>query len=589
MICEAQRMDERNLQIALPGATICLERFDNAFRTTAGYVFKKYASSTRYRRVLVPRIRNRLSRAQNPGAKMKPVSSHDSSEIGKPVAVEIVSLDRSHFRVLMVDLNNFAAFPTLAIGLLVAALRNEGHEVRLICPLAYDVPAFERERCERLTDHLKRRLHLSTWPPLRKARDCARRASTWWSERPHRRVAAEVARELKNNPPDVILLSAYLMHRNSVQSIAKQASCLGIPVVLGGPLFNVSETAGNWSQIPGITAVVGSESDRTIGSIVAAVCNRTGLEGFPGVVLPDGTETGVAPPLRNLDDTPFADFSDFPWDRYPVRIAPLMTGRGCQWNRCRFCSDIVSVSGRSFRTRSVSHVLAEMQEQSRRHGLKSFVFLDLKLNSYPDMMRGIASKVQQYVPGAEWVGTVHVDERDDNGLSRADLKSAVAGGMRRISFGLESGSQRMLDLIDKGCTVERNAAFLRNAHEAGLSVRCTMFKGYPGETARDMELTASFLEQNAKFIDRIRFNEFSLIEDTPIYKEMTGQSNKHASSGSDEIEIVALHHNRAKAQYINHGTTSRDYRKAKAKALDTVYRINRKAIRSAARQFDGLM
>jgi anaerobic magnesium-protoporphyrin IX monomethyl ester cyclase len=66
------------------------------------------------------------------------------------------------------------------------------------------------------------------------------------------------------------------------------------------------------------------------------------------------------------------------------------------------------------------------------------------------MIRGIASKAQNYVNGAEWIGTVHVDLRKDNGLSRRDLSSAVSGGMRRINFGLESGSQALLIEWTKG-------------------------------------------------------------------------------------------------------------------------------------------
>jgi CheY-like chemotaxis protein len=41
--------------------------------------------------------------------------------------------------------------------------------------------------------------------------------------------------------------------------------------------------------------------------------------------------------------------------------------------------------------------------------------------------------------------------------------------MRRVSFGLETGSQRLLDAMDKGCTIERNSAFIHEAHEAGIS------------------------------------------------------------------------------------------------------------------------
>lgn len=266
-----------------------------------------------------------------------------------------------------------------------------------------------------------------------------------------------------------------------------------------------------------------------------------------------------------------------------MKIVPLMTGRGCQWDKCAFCSDVVSVSGRTFRTRSVENVLLEIQEQARRHETTNFVFLDLKLNSYPDMIRGLAAEIQRYVQGAEWVGTVHVDLRKDNGLSRQDLTAAVAGGMRRVSFGLESGSQRMLDLMNKGCDVERNSQFIEDAHAAGLSIRCTMFKGFPGETAADMEATAAFLEKHTHHLDRVRFNDFSLHEDTPIYKATL------AHQGATPLEVTRIVARNAKVEYRNHETGSRGYRRAKARALQAVYEINRRQIRSTARQFDGLM
>ncbi len=520
------------------------------------------------------------------------VSPADSSGKTVPVAATMNRSQNPSRRLLMVDLNNFASFPTLAIGLLVAALRNAGQEVRVICPLAYDVPAAERERRENYLDHIKRRIHLSTWAPFNNVRNTARQIRYWWNERPHRTVVREVSRALDDRP-DVLLLSAYLQHFNSVRAIAAIAKEKGIPVILGGPMFNIVSTAKVWSELPGITAVVGAEVDRSIAPLIDAVCEKKDLAEFPGITLPDGSRTAAAAPLMNLDDTPMADFTDFPWDRYPVRIVPLMTGRGCQWNRCVFCSDIVSVSGRSYRTRSVENVLLEMQEQSRRHNTTNFLFLDLKLNSYPDMIRGIASEIHRYVHGAEWIGTVHVDQRKDNGLSRRDLKAAAAGGMRRISFGLESGSQRLLDMMDKGCSVEVNSEFLRNAHEAGLSVRCTMFKGFPGETAEDMELTAKFLADHAPYLDRVRFNEFSLLEDTPIYNAMVARAKDDGEFDRfrdyPKLDVFQIMHKKARAEYVNHETANPAYRKAKSRALRIVHEINRRPIRSAARQFDGLM
>ena len=486
-------------------------------------------------------------------------------------------------RALLVDLNNFASFPTLAVGLLVASLRNRGHVVQLLSPLAHDVPAVAREQRETWVDQAKRRIHLSDWQPFLGARDALRALRLSWIERPHPRVLKEVDRALAD-APDVILLSAYLQHFATVRAIAERARARGVPVLLGGPMFNVGGVSDAWRALPGLAAVIGAEADLSLPDIVEAVCDGRPLLAFPGVTLPDGTRSDVAPPLRRLDDTPLPDFTDFPWDRYPTRIVPVMTGRGCQWDKCLFCSDVISASGRTFRTRSVENVLLEMQEQARRHESASFLFLDLKLNSWPEMMRGIAEGLGRTVRGAEWIGTVHIDQRRDNGLSRADLQSYVAGGMRRVSFGLESGSQRLLDAMNKGASVEGNSAFIRHAHEAGLSVRCTMFKGFPGETADDMEATARFLEEHSGYLDRVRFNDFALQTDTPIYDAVM---DKGGALGA--LTVTGLQNRRGRAVYRNPGVGSRAYRRAKARALAAVHAINRRPLRPSARQFDGLM
>jgi len=486
-------------------------------------------------------------------------------------------------QVLIVDLNSFATFPTLAIGLLVASLRNAGHEVTLISPLANDVPASERERAETPFDQMARRIHLSTMSAFTPTRDALRAARRWYLDRPHPTVLSEVESALKNKP-DVLLLSAYLQHYRSVVEIGKLAQRHGIPLILGGPMFNLGETAETWRGIPGLTALVGAEADLLAPDLVEAVCSDADLVRFPGVVLPDGRRASSAPPLRELDQTPVPDFTDFPWDRYRVHIIPIMATRGCQWNKCTFCSDVISVSGRTFRNRSLDHLLNEMREQARRHRTNDFLFLDLKLNSNPDLFRGIIENVQRHVHGAQWIGTVHVDQRRDNGLSRQDLNSAVVAGMRRVSFGLETASQRLLDAMEKGCSVEGNSEFIRNAYEAGLSVRATMFKGYPGETADDLNKTADFLEKHRNFVDRIRFNEFSLPAGTPIYAEVTDNPELYPAwnvVGFDEWE--------ARARYVNREGRSLAYRRAKARVSKAVYEINRRPIRWSARVFDGLM
>lgn len=489
---------------------------------------------------------------------------------------------QSQLKVLLVDLNAFSSFPTLAIGLLTASLRRNGHAVDVICPLDHGRPTAMRERRERLHDHLMRRFHLSGLAPALPFRDLARGVRAFWRDRPDRLTLQRIRRAIENQP-DVILLSAYLMHYEVVREIAAAAKKRGIPVIVGGPMFNIEATSQHWRAVPGITALVGAEADVMISKLVEAVANKDDLLQFSGVTLADGRASAAAAPLRPLDSTPFADFSDFPWERYPVRIIPIMTGRGCQWAKCAFCSDVVSANGLSFRSRSVGHVLAEMEEQASRYATRNFLFLDLKLNSRPDMLRSIAEELPSRVPGAEWIGTVHVDTRADNGLSRRDLRVAVRGGMRRVSFGLESGSQRLLDAMKKGSTVEGNSEFLHHAHEVGLSIRCTMFAGYPGETEEDMMATANFLEAHEMHLDRVRFNAFSLLDETPIFKRMAEQS------GADILTALQPDPQRARMGYRHPALETKGYRLQKYRALASVYRINKRRVRSSARQFDGLM
>lgn len=485
-------------------------------------------------------------------------------------------------RVLIVDLHNLCIYPTLAIGLLTASLREAGYGVQVLSPLAHDVMAPPREHPETLRDHLFRRLQLSSSPTFGLAKEFLRSMRAAWRDRAHPKVL-ELTTEALAARPDVILLSAYLQHYASVVAIAQLAKQLGIPVLLGGPVFNHDVITEAWRGIPGVTAIVGGEADLSAPQLVAAVRAGADLLRFAGVTLPDGRRSPASPPLRPLEAAPAPDFTDFPWDRYPVRVVPIMATRGCQWDRCKFCGDVSTVNGRTFRSRSIDSVMAEMCEQSRRHDTRNFVFIDLKLNSQPSLLRGIVERVQSEIPGARWIGTVHVDTRADSGLSRPELVAAVAAGMGRIGFGLESGSQRLLDAMDKGCTVERNSEFIHHANEAGLSVRCTMFKGYPGEEVEDLERTAEFLEKHSKLIDRIRFNDFTIMTGSPVYERVL------ASGEVAGLKVVRHENRHARTLYRYKTSEGLAYRRAMARVLRAVYAVNRKQIRPSAREFDGLM
>jgi anaerobic magnesium-protoporphyrin IX monomethyl ester cyclase len=489
----------------------------------------------------------------------------------------------SQSKVLVVDLNNFASYPTLAIGYLVASLRDSDMDVDVLCPLSHDVPAKLREKIEGWKDQVQRRVYFSTNPALEWSRRSIRSLRSWWSTRPHPRVMEEVSKAL-DQKPDVVLLSAYLNHYPSVVEIGKLAAKKGVPVLLGGPVFNIDKITDEWLHIPGITALIGGEVDRALPGLVRDTVAGKDLLNHPGVYYPDGRRSPVPPPLKDLSSLPVPDFRDYPWGAYAERVIPVMAGRGCSWGQCKFCGDVFTANGRTFRTRTVDSMLDELVELSDRHESKNFILLDIKLNSDVKMWRGLIERIQDRIPGAGWVGTVHVDRRPDNGLSPEDLKAARESGMMRINFGLESGSQRMLDEMDKGTDLAAKSMFMHNAHAAGLSVRSTVMQGYPSETAKDLDMTVATLAEHRKYLDRVRLSQFKAIPGTRFQAEYDDDPKKFPG-----LNNFAWSFRDASAWYRYGPSSARDYRKAKRRLLDIVHSINKEPLRSGAEAFDGLM
>jgi radical SAM superfamily enzyme YgiQ (UPF0313 family) len=359
-----------------------------------------------------------------------------------------------------------------------------------------------------------------------------------------------------------------------------------VPLILGGPYFASVDVAREWIDIPGVTTLVGGEIEPHLCELVRRTAAGEAVEDLPGVW---SRATGHlrldAPPLVELDSLPFPDYSEFPWDKYPNRIIPVITGRGCGWGVCTFCSDVTSTAGRTYRSRSPENVLAELEHQNRRHGARLVVFTDLKLNSNLAMWHGLGAHAQSRVPGVRWIGAVHVGNHGDNGLSREELRAARAGGMVRLTTGFESGSQRLLDKMAKGVDLADTSRFLSAAHQAGISVRMTMFTGYPGEEASDLEETANFLTRHESHIERLPIYRFQVMSGTR-FSELLERDSRGKYS-----QITGIVPNHGQALIEHHYTRSAEpaYRKAVLNLLRVVHRINRKPLRDTARDFEGVM
>jgi anaerobic magnesium-protoporphyrin IX monomethyl ester cyclase len=489
-------------------------------------------------------------------------------------------------RALVVDLNNFARYPTVAVGYLASILRRSGVEVTVLSPLAHGVPGVSREPRETVLLHAARRLNYAlkyaSAGRLRAARGVVDGVRSVLARRSARRIT-QLFENVELEEFDVVLVSTYLLYYDVCADLGRRCQVAGVPLVIGGSYFANAEVARAWLDLPGLTALVGGEIEGELPALVRAVVGRSDLSGFAGVWLPDG-RGAPRPPLAELDAIPFPDYADFPWAAYPHRIVPLITGRGCGWGVCSFCSDVTSTAGRTFRSRSPENVLGEIAHQSRKHETSLFTFTDLKLNSRLEMWQALIEEFPRLAPDPRWIASVHVASRQPNGLDGPTLLRARRAGLARLTTGLESGSQRVLDRLKKGTDLGTTSRFLHDAAAAGISVRVTMIHGSPGEDVQDIEASAEFLERHQPVIDRVSLNRFQLRMGPTVLQRYDADPASFPSIRAPRrnARLALVEHEQAAA-------TGREYRHAVARLLRSVHRINRKRLAPRARPFEGVM
>lgn len=492
-------------------------------------------------------------------------------------------------RILLIDLNNFARYPTISIGYLAAILRREQMKVELFSPLSTGVTGVYREPpvrpWQRWVDRASYRSAVSRSPLMKTARSWLT-SSVLHAPKLSRfveHVASRVEQRLVEEKYDAVFVSSYLMYHHLCERIGRLCKDRDVPMLVGGPYFAQPEVRKEWLGLTGLTGLVGGEVELQLGEITRAIINRESLDHFPGIWTNDA-EKPNAPPLQNLDAVPFPDFADFPWEKYPDRIIPLATGRGCQWGACTFCSDITGTAGRTYRSRSPENVMEELEFQSKKFDAKLFVFTDPKLNSNLDVWRSLQEELPNRVPGAKWLGAIHIDQARRHGLTRPELRAARKAGMVRLTTGLESGSQKVLDLMRKGTKLETSSQVIRDAAAEEISVRVTMIVNYPGEKADDVVATAKFLEDHTRDIERVCLSRFHIRTGTYFHREI----ERNPASFPDIVSLTENH----KIANVDHDTTISDhpdYRRAITRVLDAVHEINRRPLRASARMFDGVM
>jgi anaerobic magnesium-protoporphyrin IX monomethyl ester cyclase len=277
----------------------------------------------------------------------------------------------------------------------------------------------------------------------------------------------------------------------------------------------------------GADAVVRGEGEVTLVQALDALTGRGdgGLAAVAGLALlrGDGTvlRTPPRPFVKDLDALPFPAWDLVDWDRYRAvwrarhgyHSINLATTRGCPYH-CNWCAK--PVYGQRYAVRSPERVAAEMAWVKRAYAPDHVSFVDDIFGLRPGWVEAFADAVQA------------ADARlPFRCLSRADLltdatvAALVRAGCRTIWIGAESGSQRVLDAMEKGTTVDEIRAAARRAHAAGMEIGFFLQFGYPGETREDIDLTRALVRECAP--DDIGVSVSYPLPGTPFYERVRAE------------------------------------------------------------------
>lgn len=191
--------------------------------------------------------------------------------------------------------------------------------------------------------------------------------------------------------------------------------------------------------------------------------------------------------LMNIDEIPFPARDLVPIKEYTRTVnrnkaTSIITSRGCYY-QCSFCQN--STRKEKVRFRSAKNVINELKDIIFNYDIRTFIFYDDTFTLRPDL----------YILLDE-IKKLNIQFRC-NGDSRRNtyetFKKLYDAGCREIDFGIESGSQNILDNINKGTKVWKNQIAISNAKKAGLYVKAFLILGSPGESWNTIDETIDFI------------------------------------------------------------------------------------------------
>jgi len=360
--------------------------------------------------------------------------------------------------------------------------------------------------------------------------------------------------------PDIVGFSVWNSnHKASLETAAAiKKTKPGTVVVFGGQECFPMIKGDDFAMAEGVDVVVYGEGELPFLSVVRAVANRLPFTGCPGVILKKGDHGIIINKnecVKNIEELPIPDFRKFDLPLYTDTDGKslfILSNRGCP-NSCVYCN--VSANTR-YRWRSGEAIFNEMKTQMQRHPeVETFQFASTALNSNVKELTVLCDLLIRADIGIKWNGNALLTSTMDDAL----IEKMSLAGCNGLVFGLESASQRIVDLMGKSFDIKDCSRILKACHANKINIVLNFIIGFPGETDTDFAQTCEFLKENAAYIKSVGSRSVCYV--TP-YSQLFDEPGKYGIDISPYKKFAELPENYYGVieEYMTKSACIRDWR-----------------------------
>lgn len=285
-----------------------------------------------------------------------------------------------------------------------------------------------------------------------------------------------------------------------------------------------------------IDVVAVNDFTKSIIPLAEALKKGRNLENIPSILFKrDGLV--IKTPVGEIDDIeqiPFEDFELIDGDyykvnngmRFPIKedvfVGHLLTGLGCT-HRCAFCYS--TILRQKYRFKTAEDIVDRIEYLMNRHGITMFYFTDENFFASKKRIYRFIELVEKKTLKFTFRAYARGSYFNDNHLSQELLNKLRSIGMVYVAFGAESGTDRVLAMLDKGLTVEQTRKAVRMLIEAEMYISLSFMIGIPGEKEHEIRDTVRFALELMESYKRIEcaVNGFIVYPGSPLSEKAVKQ------------------------------------------------------------------